>query len=78
MHKIESVGRVVYAANLSLELLWLLEVDTQWSLQSRRALFDLYTQVRLWSFQHFLIKFIYSEKATKFCKIFTLILSYQK
>ena len=53
MHKIESVGRVVYAANLSLELLWLLEVDTQWSLQSRRALFDLYTQVRLWSFHKF-------------------------
>ena len=26
--------------------------------------------------EQFLIKFIYSEKATKFCKIFTLLLSY--
>ena len=27
-------------------------------------------------FLHFVLKFIYSEKATKFCKIFTLLLSY--
>ena len=26
--------------------------------------------------KHFLLKFIYSKKATKFCKIFTLLLSY--
>ena len=28
MHKITGLGRVVYATNLSLELLWLFEVDT--------------------------------------------------
>ena len=28
------------------------------------------------NFEKFQIKFIYSEKATKFCKIFTLLLSY--
>ena len=43
MHKITGLGRVVYATNLSLELLWLLEADTntRWTQQ---PLFDLHTQ----------------------------------
>ena len=45
MHKIASVGRVVYAANLSLQLLWVLEVDVQWPLLDVESLWLDLTQV---------------------------------
>ena len=36
----------------------------------------LHPEVRSWDLSLWCVKFIYSEKATKFCEIFTLLLSY--
>ena len=45
---------------------------------SFKSLFFLYLNLKVWVFKksfHHLLKFIYSEKATKFCEIFTLLLT---
>ena len=46
------------------------------SLQNTIFILENFAKTNRFVNKHLLVKFKYSEKATKFCKIFTLILSY--